>query len=249
MPVLLCDLDDTLFDHNQATRDALENLRRDYQVLARWSLDELDARHRVLLEELHVDVLAGRVSVDDARAERFSRLLAQAGIRESAVAQVMAADYRQAYASNWQPVPGALPLLQALRAEGHSVVIVTNNNVAEQQLKLAHCGFEAWIDTMVTSEEVGVSKPAREIFEHALDRVGSSPADAVMLGDAWAADVEGARAAGIAPVWFNRTGRPSPDATVAELTSLAPAADALAVLRRAGLGRRPDGNQPDARDE
>ena len=28
--------------------------------------------------------------------------------------------------------------------------------------------------------------------------------DAVMVGDSWAADVEGARAAGIRPIWFNR---------------------------------------------
>lgn len=249
MPVLLCDLDDTLFDHERATRDALAGLRRAHQVLAQWSLDELDARHRVLLERLHRDVLTGGLTVDEARRRRFAQLLAQAGVQEPRLAEALATDYRVAYASNWQAVPGALTLLQTLRAEGHPVVIVTNNNVAEQQLKLAHCGFEAWIDTMVTSEEVGVSKPAREIFEHALDRVGSSPADAVMLGDAWAADVEGARAAGIAPVWFNRTGRPSPDATVAELTSLTPAADALAVLRRAGLDRRFHGNQPDARDQ
>lgn len=233
MPVLLCDLDDTLFDHDGATRDALEHLRGVYQVLSQWSLDELDHRHRVLLEAIHLDVLNGRLSIDEARRERFGRLLAQAGMDDPAATATLAAAYREAYASNWQPVPGAVEFLRAVRAAGHHIVIVTNNGVAEQQLKLVRCGFDVLIDAMVTSEEAGVSKPARGIFEQALARTGATPGEAVMLGDAWNADVEGARAVGVAPVWFNRARRPSPDPTVAQLVSLAPAADAVAVLTRA----------------
>ncbi len=235
MPVLLCDLDDTLFDHDRATRDSLADLRRGHQVLTRWSLQELDARHRVLLETLHVEVLAGRLSVDDARRERFSRLLAQAGVNDAPDADDMASRYRQTYAANWHPVPGALSFLQAVRADGHAVVIVTNNGVAEQRLKLERCGFETLVDLLVTSEEVGVSKPGRGIFEHALNRIGAPASEAVMLGDAWAADVEGARGAGVTPVWFNPMRRESPDPDVAQITSLAPAGDALAVLRGAGM--------------
>ncbi len=174
--------------------------------------------------------------MDDARRERFARLLAQAGVHEAAPADALAHAYRETYAAHWHPVPGALALLDAVRDDGHAIVIVTNNGVAEQQLKLARCGFDARVDAMVTSEEAGVSKPNRGIFERALARAAASPAEAVMLGDAWAADVEGAKGAGVTPVWFNRGGRLSPDPTVVELTSLAPAADALAALRRAGLG-------------
>ena len=235
MPVLLCDLDDTLFDHDRATRDSLANLRRSHQVLTCWSLDELDARHRVLLETLHLEVLAGRLLIDDARRERFAGLLAQAGVQDASLADEMASGYRRTYAANWHPVAGAVELLRAVRADGHSVVVVTNNSVAEQQLKLERCDIGGCIDLMVTSEEVGICKPDRRIFDYALTRVGAAASEAVMLGDAWATDVEGALAAGITPVWLNRTGRPSPDPAVAELASLAPVTGALAVLRRAGL--------------
>jgi putative hydrolase of the HAD superfamily len=238
VPVLLCDLDDTLFDHNRATRDSLANLRDGYQALSCWTLDDLDARHRVLLETLHLDVLAGKLLVDDARRERFSRLLAQAGVNDAGVADEVASAYRTTYAANWHPVQGALEFLQAVRADGHLVVLVTNNGVAEQRLKLTRCGFEPLIDLMVTSEEAGICKPERGIFDHALNGVGAVASEAVMLGDAWVADIEGARAAGVTPVWFNPSGRQSPDPSVAELASLAPAADALDVLRRAGLEKR-----------
>jgi HAD superfamily hydrolase (TIGR01549 family) len=237
VPVLLCDLDDTLFDHDRATRDSLANLRQSNQILTCWTLDELDARHRVLLETLHLDVLAGRLMIDDARRERFKRLLQQAGVDDAEAAERMACAYRTTYAANWHAVPGALPLLQSVRDEGHTVVIVTNNGVAEQRLKIDRCGIEPWIDCMVTSEELGISKPERGIFEHALARVGARPSDAVMLGDAWATDIEGAKAAGITPVWFNPRGRQSPDPSVVELRSLTPVPEALEILKSAGLGR------------
>ena len=85
----------------------------------------------------------------------------------------------------------------------------------------------------MTSEEVGVSKPDPRIFQEALDRARAAPSDAVMLGDAWATDVEGALASGIRPVWLNRFGRVRPIASVEEIGSLEPVDQALGVL----LGR------------
>jgi HAD superfamily hydrolase (TIGR01549 family) len=164
--VLLCDLDDTLFDHDRATRDSLADLQRRHQILTCWTLDELDERHRVLLETLHLDVLAGRMVIDDARRERFARLLAQAGAAEDAsIAEEVASNYRRTYAANWHPVSGAIELLRTVRADGHRIVVVTNNNVAEQQLKLDRCHIGACIDLMVTSEEAGLTKPDPGIFE------------------------------------------------------------------------------------
>jgi len=43
-----------------------------------------------------------------------------------------------------------------------------------------------------------------------------------MVGDSWVADVLGARAAGIRPVWFNRQAAESPDRSVAEIRALEP---------------------------
>ena len=239
MAVLLCDLDDTLFDHDRATRESLADLQRRHQVLTCWSLDEFDQRHRVQLETLHLEVLAGRLLIDEARRQRFGNLLAQAGVEDASMADEVASNYRRTYAANWHPVAGAIELLRAVRADGYPIVIVTNNGVTEQQLKLERCGIGACIDLMITSEEAGITKPDPGIFELALSRVAAKASDAVMLGDGWATDVEGALASGVTPVWFNRTGRPSPNARVLELASLTPTVSALAVLRRAGLRSGP----------
>jgi putative hydrolase of the HAD superfamily len=228
---VLWDLDDTLFDHTHASRCATAELQRAVPDFQCWSIDEFLARHRALLDELHVEVLAGRLTIPDARIERFRRLLVAAACRNpDEIAPGLAGTYRQAYERSWRTVPGAVPLLTALRQQGIRVAIVTNNIVVEQQTKLRHCGLTDLIDSLVTSEEIGAQKPDAKIFHAALEIVGVEPGEAVMVGDAWATDIEGARAAGVRPVWLNRFGAPSRDPAVAELPALEPIATAWRLI-------------------
>jgi FMN phosphatase YigB (HAD superfamily) len=57
-----------------------------------------------------------------------------------------------------------------------------------------------------------------------------------MVGDSWTADIAGARAAGIRPIWFNPMELPLPAGAepVAQLRSLEPVD---AVIRMLGVGR------------
>jgi len=221
--VVLSDLDDTLFDHAHATRRALATVRDGTPGLEGVPLDDLQARHAELLEALHLEVLAGRVSIADARAERFARLLASAGVTDARErSRRVAGVYRDAYEASWRAVPGAVALLASLGRAGVPVVIVTNNVEDEQRVKLERCGLAGAITALVTSEREGVSKPDVRIFASALRRVSAAAAEAVMFGDAWAADIAGARQAGIRAVWLNRFGAPRPDAAVPEVTALEP---------------------------
>ena len=235
MPLLgvLFDLDDTLFDHEHATLTALAALRTEEPAFAGWSADEFAARHSVVLEAMHLEVLAGHRSIEDARAERFRRLIEAAGGEPAAAdrATAVAWRYRAAYEAAWQPVAGARELLAALGEAGLRVGIVTNNSTAEQEQKLQRCGLAPLVDALVTSEGVGVAKPARRIFDEALDRLRLAAAQAVMVGDAWRTDIEGAAAAGIRPVWFNRRRGSSPNPDVAELAALEPTHHALRIIR------------------
>ena len=228
---VLFDLDDTLFDHTHASRCATAQLQRAVPDFACWSIDEFTRRHRELLDALHVEVLAGRLTIADARIERFRRLLVAASCQDpDLVAPRLADTYRQAYETSRQPVAGALPLLTAIRRHGLRIAIVTNNIAAEQQTKLRYCGLTELVDALVTSEEIGVKKPDPGIFHAALESVNAEPAEAVMVGDAWATDIEGARAAGVRPVWLNRFGAVAADPTVAELKALEPIEAALRLI-------------------
>jgi HAD superfamily hydrolase (TIGR01549 family) len=148
--------------------------------------------------------------------------------------------YRTGYIQARRSVPGARPFLETIRQRA-TVVIVSNNLLHEQQEKLRDCRLDGYIDVLVVSEEVGVSKPDARIFEIALERAGAGPQEAVMIGDSWANDVEGARSAGIRAVWFNRDGRPSPDPAVPVLRSLEISPETLRLI----FGDEPPRREPD----
>jgi len=227
---VLFDLDDTLFDHWACTRAALADLRARSPVLGGVPARAVEEEHRRLLEELHLEVLAGHMTADDARVARFSRLLAFAGgTADPGDAAAAAAAYRSAYLAHWRTVDGALELLTALHARV-STGVVTNNVASEQRQKIAACGFAPLLDAVIISEEAGVTKPDPRIFNLALDALGRSPEDAVMIGDAWDTDIAGAQAAGIRPIWFNRFGAASPDPSVTEIRALKPAASVVSLI-------------------
>jgi putative hydrolase of the HAD superfamily len=234
MPVattaVLFDLDDTLFDHRGCTRDALAEVRRRYPGLCSVSADAMEQEYSRLLEAMHLEVLAGRLTVDEARTERFRRLFECAGgTTREGEAEEAASVYRVAYRSAWRAVDGALELLAALH-ERAAVGVVTNNAALEQRQKIAACGFGPYIDAAVISEEAGATKPDPRIFEIALDTLGRPAGEALMLGDSWQVDIVGARAAGIRPVWFNPLGAPSLDDSVTEIWSLLPTELVLSVM-------------------
>jgi putative hydrolase of the HAD superfamily len=231
---VLCDLDDTLFDHAGATRDALAHVRTLSAHLGSWTLDEFDRRHRDILEELHTEVLAGKWTIEDARIERFRRLMVGAGASAGDCAPDLLYElswgYRRAYEQAWRLVPGALALVQQIKAAGARFVVVTNNVVREQRLKVERGGLSEYLDALVTSEEFGVTKPDPRIILHALERVNAAPEHAVMFGDSLTTDIEGGRRAGVRVVWFNRFGAKSGDASLAEVSSLEDPATLKALL-------------------
>ena len=227
---ILFDLDDTLFDHMGTARAALATTASGRPTLQGVPVEMLYQHYSELLEELHPLVMMGRISYLEARQQRFARLLAP---YEPAASGAEAAQLAEQHYGHYQqlrrPLAGALALLQALKP-AYKIGIVTNNRTAEQQEKLRHLGMRHLVDALITSEDVGVLKPDPAIYQQALQRLGAAPAETVMVGDNWQADVVGALAVGIRPVWLNRleVARPLPE--VAELTSLEPLAAVYQVV-------------------
>ncbi|WP_223649722.1 HAD family hydrolase [Hymenobacter psoromatis] len=227
---VLFDLDDTLFDHMATARAALAATAAIRPALQQVPLEELYQRYSELLEELHPLVMTGQLSYLGARQLRFQRLLApyEPAVSAVVVTQVAEQHYRH-YQRLRQPVAGALALLKCLKPD-YQIGIVTNNRTAEQEEKLRHLGMREFVDALITSEGVGVLKPDPAIYEVALRRLGVTAAETVMVGDNWQADVLGALAMGIRPVWLNRLGVARPLAHVAELASLEPLVDVCQQL-------------------
>ena len=116
--------------------------------------------------------------------------------------------------------PDAAPVLRELRARGLRLVVCSNWDCSLPSV-LADAGLLELVDGVVASAVVGADKPARPVFERALALCGCAAADAVHVGDSPAADLEGARAAGMRAVLIDRSGSGGGDiASLAELPAL-----------------------------
>jgi putative hydrolase of the HAD superfamily len=101
--------------------------------------------------------------------------------------------------------PDALPALEAARKRGLRLVVVSNWDSSLPEV-LDRVAVGARVDGVLTSAATGVVKPDPAIFAAALAVAGVPAAQAVHVGDSLEEDVAGARAAGIRPVWLDRTG-------------------------------------------
>lgn len=230
---VLFDLDDTLFDHTYSVRQAVYALRVHYSVFQQSSFADLSARMLELIDLVHPRVLRGELTPDEGREERFRLLLWEHGLspEQSALEAKNAAEfYRKTYQENRREVSGASQLLGALHGRV-KIGVVTNNVTSEQEAKLSYLSLDRFVDVLVTSEATGHIKPDPAIFHAALAQLGCQAHEAVMVGDAWKADVLGARSAGIQAIWLNREGKVCPEPGLAkEIQGFEPLPETMAIL-------------------
>lgn len=123
----------------------------------------------------------------------------------------------------WSEVlPGVPDALERLRDSGLRLVIVSNSD-GTAEAGLVAAGLRGHVDAVVDSFFFGAEKPDRRIFEHALGLADLTTSSVAHVGDLFAADVLGARAAGLHAVLLDPFGD-WPDmgcATAPDLPSIA----------------------------
>jgi len=92
--------------------------------------------------------------------------------------------------------PGARELLESLRPR-YRLAALSNSNALHWRRNAAVLGVPALFEAAFSSHEIGVLKPDRAAFEHALAALDVAPATVAFFDDL-AANVEAARALGIA---------------------------------------------------
>ena len=116
--------------------------------------------------------------------------------------------------------PEARSAIESL-ASRYTLVAVTNGNA-----RLDRIGIDDLFDAFVSARSAGAAKPARTIFDAAVNAGGAEAHETLHVGDHPEIDVHGARSAGLRSVWLNRNGRdwprdlPQPDGVVRDLEEL-----------------------------
>ena len=117
----------------------------------------------------------------------------------------------------YDDVPDALT---ALRAAGFRLGLVSNASRDVREFAVHH-GLD--VDAGISSFHHGRTKPHASIFRAVLDLLDVEPAEAVMIGDTIADDIEGALALGMRAILLDREGtRPDFEPRIETLAELLP---------------------------
>lgn len=147
--------------------------------------------------------------------ELMTALLAGAGVAGDRVGPLV--DWlwsEQPRANLWRAqVPGMVALARELTGRGARVAILSNSEGRLAEL-LAEIGIADAFAAIIDSGRVGIEKPDRRIFDHALAVLGATR-PGIHIGDSWPADVAGALGAGWRAIWFGRRAVPVDDPRVA----------------------------------
>nr|WP_246706031.1 HAD family hydrolase [Rhizobium leguminosarum] len=185
---VLFDLDETLIDK---TATVLTFLPLQYQ---RFRLGEHGVEEQRYIAEFLRLEKAGLVRKRDL----YPRLAETFGL-PSELAAALFHDFETVYPGMAVPMSGAKQTISALKQYGVLIGVVSNGEGNVQRPKIAAAGLNEGLDLVVISGDIGLRKPAREIFELAAGRLDLPVDNCLFVGDNPEADILGADNAGMLP--------------------------------------------------
>lgn len=193
------DLDDTLWEIAPVIRRAEERLR-DWLATRYPRIVELHDPEDII--ELRAEVLVEHADrahdLTFVRCQVLARMGVAAGYGDGFVEEAFAVFEEER--NTLELFPEVRVALESL-ASRYRIVAVTNGNA-----RLDRIGIDDLFDAFVSARSAGAAKPARPIFDAAVEAGGAEPHETLHVGDHPEFDVDGARSAGLRTVWVNRNG-------------------------------------------
>ena len=226
--MIFFDIDGTLIDHASASAAASLSLFDRYPGEVPFPREGFPGAWESILTWHFNRFCRGEVSLWEQRRARIRESFGQPAMTDAEADsryQVFIRDYQ----TRTRAFDDAEPCLKNLKNQRLGII---SNGAREQQVaKLERAGLLSYFSVLVFSEDVGLGKPAAEIFLEACKRAEAAPADCIHVGDDLFADVGGSHQLGIQPVWLDRFGTEKAEVPARRITTLL---DLSASARTAG---------------
>lgn len=201
---LLFDLDHTLWDFDRNSGETLLELYHFYNFKRynKFSRDDFLQKFKevnTILWELYDRDEIDRMYI---RENRFNMVLTQLGLREQDVPQDISEVYLSICPTKSNVIPDTFEVLDYLKGK-YQMHIITNGFDDIQDAKLNSSNLRGYFDKIFTSEAVGFKKPSKEMFEKAVELIGTQKKSCVMIGDNLETDIKGALNASLDVIFFN----------------------------------------------
>ena len=212
---VLWDLDGTLVDSEQyhwlAWRDSMA--AQGVPLTHEQFLKTFGLRNDTIVPQWIPDATPERIAqIADAKEQFYRRLVREGGL---------------------EPLPGARHWTERLAQQGWRQAIASSAPRENVDVVLAAIGLAPYFQAIVSAEDVTLGKPDPQVFLAAAARLGSVPAQSIVVEDA-PAGIEAARRAGMPSIGVRRNGSPPPaNLAVSSLADLPP--DAFSRLLTSGF--------------
>ncbi len=200
---IIFDLDDTIWDYQHNSNEALKEIYSSFEIEEHGVTNE-NFIHTFGIVNNHLwdEFDKGAITRDIIRRDRFPMVFDKLSINLNGVAMQMQDSFMQICSSKPSLVNGVQKVLDTFKSK-YSFHILSNGFDQIQFVKLKAAGVEHYFDKVITSGRAGFRKPQPEIFEFALNEIGATKEECIMIGDNPLSDIEGAHAYGIDQVYYN----------------------------------------------
>jgi putative hydrolase of the HAD superfamily len=198
------DADGTLWDFQKVMRQSLGDALRELEQADPAAASMLDIEKMIEIRNRVADELKGRVTnLETVRLEAFRQTLKVSGRPNDALASHLNQVYLKHRFEDIELFGDVLPTLETLQGT-YTIGLLSNGNSYPER-----CGLEGMFQFVVFSQDYGVEKPDRRLFQIAVEEAGCSKEQLLHVGDSLQNDYVGAIKAGIKCVWLNRQQRKS----------------------------------------
>lgn len=200
---LFIDLDDTIYDFSAASR---ESFHETYDQLHYERYFDSFEQYMQIYEPYNLELWRiygeGKITKAELNRRRYLHPLETVGVNDPQLAETFCHEALGRIPTKNKLVDGAMELLEYLRPK-YRMHILSNGFKELQSHKMRTSGILHYFDSLILSEDIGINKPRRELFEYALEKSGSQVSDSIMIGDMFDTDIAGAAGVGMEQIYYN----------------------------------------------
>ena len=201
---LFFDLDNTLWDFDNNSKIVLGYIFDKFELQKKGipSKKNFINSYKKVNVELWFKYREGLLSKEILRSRRFLKTLQAFNIKDETLSEEIGHYYVSNSPFQTKLMDGARDVLFNLSLH-YNLHIITNGFKEVQFIKLKNSGLYDFFNKIIVSEDVGVLKPNKKIFEYALNTCDAKIEESLMIGDDIISDVLGAKSFGIDQVFFD----------------------------------------------
>ena len=204
---LFIDLDDTVYDFSAASE---ESFRETYELLQYSRFFDSFEHYLSIYKPYNLELWRiygeGKITKEELNKRRYSYPLECVGIHDQELADTFCKEALSRIPTKGPLMPGAIELLEYLRPK-YRMFILSNGFKELQSRKMHSAGIDKYFDGLILSEDIGVNKPNRELYDYALQKTGSTLEESLMIGDMFETDIAGAANIGMEQIYYNPKGK------------------------------------------